>query len=161
MRIVFEQVRLNARALWWRGSAFVGMTSALVALRAIEPGSLAWLPLPISCGAATGLPCIFCGTTRGLHHLLRGEFGRALYFNWLCYPLAAFLCLLGAKLLLEVFLRRRLIAPLPRFSLTPRSVTLALSGVCALWIVQVSLALALHKHELLNPHGPLYVLFVR
>jgi hypothetical protein len=65
-------------------------------LALINPVSAsAWVPFPTSCGAVTGLPCIFCGMTRALHYLLHGDVARAAYYNWLSIPL-----LLGAILLL-------------------------------------------------------------
>ncbi|MEO8044079.1 MAG: DUF2752 domain-containing protein, partial [Spartobacteria bacterium] len=68
-------VALRTRALY-----LLLLPVALFALAAIRPGSLpAWFPFATSCGAVTGLPCIFCGVTRAMYHLLHGEFARALY----------------------------------------------------------------------------------
>src|SRR5256886_2837558 len=62
-------------------------TAAFFVLHFVDPvmaGS--WAPVRTSCGVITGLPCIFCGMTRALHLLLNGDFGGALYFNWLAFP---------------------------------------------------------------------------
>ncbi len=150
---------LDNRQRWWRAGAVLVVALAALALRAIEPGTLSWLPLRTSCGAATGLPCIFCGTTRALHELLNGEFAQALYLNWLAFPVALLVVLLASKLVAEVALRRRL--PLPALKLTPRSLGAGLAALFLLWIVQVVLTLRFHKHELLNPDGPLYALFLK
>jgi len=152
---------LPPRDLWWRGVAMLMLCCGAFGLRVAEPGSFAWLPLPVSCGAASGLPCLFCGMTRALHHLLHGEFALALYFNWLAFPFALAMLTLSLKLGAELTLARRVLVPFRAIRLTPRSVGLGVGAVIALWIVQVSLAVALHKHELLNPDGPLYALFLK
>jgi hypothetical protein len=47
------------------------------------------------------------------------------------------------------------------FPVTPRRLTLIGLGLVALWMLQVFLAVSQQKHELLNPRGPLYALFVK
>ncbi len=122
--------------------AFIASASAaLLLLRCIDPvlaGSS--LPFHPSCGAITGLPCIFCGMTRALHLLLNGDFIGAIYFNWLAFPF------LGAIIFLWV----------TRWRLTVFGL-----GLLLLWTLQTYLAVSQHKHELLNTRGPLYVLFAR
>src|SRR2546423_12028625 len=82
------------------GPRFAFIMSALAALlllRWIDPVVAGgWLPFHPSCGAITGLPCIFCGMTRALHLLLNGNFIGAIYFNWLAFPFSerSFFCLL-------------------------------------------------------------------
>ena len=145
-----------------RALLLLTLTSALIALKIIPPDSIPrWLPLPTSCGAITGLPCIFCGMTRALHHLLNGNFGRALYYNWLAFPVlaGALACfLLHAT---ELTLGRKLVVRWPTFHLTRAGFSGALIGVVLLWCLQVYLAVSQHKSELLNPNGPLYSLVVR
>ena len=153
--------RIGARALWLRGGALIVIAIAALVLRAIEPGTFAWLPLRTSCGAASGLPCIFCGFTRAMHHLLNGDLTRALYLNWLVFPLSAVLLIVAIKLMAEVAFRRRVLLPLPRLQLTPRVVVVGIAAIFALWTVQVSLAVRFRKDELLNPRGLLYSLLVR
>jgi hypothetical protein len=140
-------------------SAAIALT--LLGLRLIDPAKVAWFPLHTSCGAFTGLPCIFCGTTRAMHHLLLGDFARALYFNWIAFPIAALALAVVALCVAELVAQRRLLVARLRLRVTPK--TLAWSGgmLAALWILQVSLAVSLHKAELLNPDGLLYVLFVK
>ncbi|MGI9086170.1 MAG: DUF2752 domain-containing protein [Chthoniobacterales bacterium] len=152
-----SQIRLTNRARLFRVAALAAMILAALALRAFSPG---WLPLRASCGAVTGLPCIFCGTTRALHFLLLGDFGRALYFNWLAFVVAAAALILAGVFVAEFFLRRRVLL-LPTFAVTPGRIAGFAGGLIALWIFQVTLAVSLHKHELLNPHGPLYSLVVK
>ncbi len=156
MRLLPENLGRTSLAL--RAGALFTLAVGALLLRALPPASFGWLRP--TCGAVTGLPCIFCGTTRALHHLLAGDFSRALYFNWLAFPVALAGLLLGFKLALELALRRQLSLG-GNFRLTPRQLAGGLAGLVALWIFQVALALAGGKHELLNPAGPLYALFVR
>ncbi|MDQ3118271.1 MAG: DUF2752 domain-containing protein [Verrucomicrobiota bacterium] len=151
---------LSRAELGLRAALIGGMLFGAFALRAIDPISLSWLPFRTSCGAATGLPCLFCGTTRALHHLLHGQFAEALYFNWLAFPLAAGALVLLVKTVLELAGQRIVRLPLPIVRFTPRFVAFGGASLLALWFLQVSLAVALHKRELLNPDGVLYDLFV-
>jgi hypothetical protein len=131
-------------------------------MRSIDPVvTISWLPVHASCNAITGLPCIFCGLTRALHLLLNGNIARALYFNWLAFPILAAIAFLIALFLVEIALKRsilnlRLVAPI-----TARQVAVVGGALVALWILQVYLAVSQHKQELLNPSGPLYALFVK
>ena len=143
----------------------VGVTILCVGLllsRTIDPTTASdWLPFQLSCGAITGLPCIFCGLTRALHFLLNGDLARALYFNWLAFPVIAAALLLIGLWTVEMATKRVWwnLCYFPRLN-APR-VTLVLSAIVALWIMQVYLAVSQHKQELLNAKGPLYALFVR
>src|SRR5204862_6419270 len=90
-----------------RFAFIVSASAALLLLRCIDPvlaGS--WLPFHPSCGAITGLPCIFCGMTRALHLLLNGDFTGAIYFNWLAFPFLGVAVLLIALFVVEVIKRR-------------------------------------------------------
>ena len=146
----------------WRALYLALLPLVLLLLALVRPGSLPhWFPFPTSCGAVTGLPCIFCGTTRALYHLLHGEFGRALYYNWLAYPLLAGALLLALTNAFELLFSRNLLTHIPRPRLTrARGYALA-GGFVLLWCLQVYLAVSQHKTELLNPNGPLYSLVVR
>lgn len=144
----------------WRVLSLALIPITLFALRIIPPGSL-WLPFPTSCDAITGLPCIFCGTTRAMHHLLQGEFGRALYYNWLAFPLLAGAGAAFLFQLLELVKDRNLLVLFPRPRLTRRSLGATVTGFVVLWSLQVYFAVSQHKSELLNPNGPLYSLVVR
>jgi hypothetical protein len=137
------------------------LSTALVTVIFVRPESVPhWLPLQTSCGAITGLPCIFCGTTRAVHHLLHGEFGRALYYNWLSFPLVAAAFTLMLLLACELLSGCNLLARVPRPHLTRRSLVAVSAGVVLLWGLQVYLAVSQHKTELLNPDGPLYSLVI-
>ncbi len=148
-----QRTRLLALAL---------LPAGLLVLRAAPGSGLpAWLPFTTSCGAVTGLPCIFCGLTRALHFLLHGDLARALYFNWLAFPFLAAALVLELTLLLELLTGQNLLARLPRPRLSGRTLGLCLAGLLILWAFQIYLAVAGHKTELLNPAGPLYGLVAR
>ncbi len=154
--------RLTPGAKQWRAINLALLPAALLALAWVQPGKVpGWFPFATSCGAITGLPCIFCGTTRALHCLLRGEFGRALYFNWLAYPLLAGAIVLLLVNTIELALGRSLLARLPRPRLTRARGGALAAAFVLLWCLQVYLAVSQHKSELLNPRGPLYSLVVR
>ncbi len=145
----------------WRVAWLALLPAALLALAFVKPGSLPpWFPFATSCGAIIGLPCIFCGTTRALHHLLHGEFARALYYNWLAFPLVAGALALFLVNALELLLGRNLLSRLPRVRLTRTSLGALFAGLVLLWCLQAYLAISQHKTELLNPHAPLYSLVV-
>ena len=150
-------------AYWTIRLTFIlGAPVALFVLRIVDPvvaGS--WVPLPTSCGAITGLPCIFCGMTRALHLLLNGDFRGALYFNWLAFPFLGAIVFLVAIFLVEISNRRIILTWNASAPLTARKLTIIGLTLLMLWTVQAYLAASQHKHELLNPRGPLYALFVR
>jgi len=99
--------------------------------------------------------------TRALHFLLKGDFARALYFNWLAFPLIAAVIRFGVLLTIEIALQRTLLNLRPVAPITSRRLGIVLLMVAALWTLQAYLAVSQHKHELLNPGGPLYALFVK
>jgi hypothetical protein len=145
-----------------RALALVVLPGALLALALIPPGTLPpWFPLHTSCGAITGLPCIFCGTTRAIYHLLHGDFRTALYYNWLAFPLIAGALALILLQMVELLFRRNLLACIPKPRPTRKSLGGLAVGLVLLWSLQVYLAVSQHKTELLNPNGPLYSLIVR
>lgn len=152
---------LHYREVAWRLAVVAGMIAVLVALRLIDPAASSWFPLRTSCGAITGLPCLFCGTTRAMHHLLNGDISRAIYFNWLAIPVFVAAVILMLMIVAEAALGRRLLQRRLSFRLTPRRLCAIVVVIVALWAVQITLAVRLHKHELLNPAGPLYAWFVR
>jgi hypothetical protein len=150
------------RNLVARLAFILGATAVLLILRWIDPVVAGrWLPFHTSCGAITGLPCIFCGMTRALHLLLNGDFSGAIYFNWLAFPFLAVAVFLIALFAVEVTKRRVIV----NLSIIPPATfgRLTVIGLCLflLWTSQAYLAVSHHKHELLNPRGPLYSLFVR
>lgn len=145
----------------WRALHLALLPAVLLLLALVRPGSPPnWFPFPTSCGAITGLPCIFCGTTRALYHLLHGEFGSALYYNWLAYPVLLGALVLALTNALELLFSRNLLAHIPRPHLTRARCCVLVTGFVLLWCLQVYLAVSQHKTELLNPSGPLYSLVV-
>ena len=147
-----------------RGRAvFIGIALATVLeLRFADPVVVGrWLPFHPSCGAITGLPCLFCGMTRALHSLLQGDLSGALYFNWLAFPFLAVVGFLVVLFVLEIVPRRRLLDLRTIMPLTIRELTICAIAAVALWTSQAYLAVSQHKTELLNPRGSLYHVFVR
>src|SRR6476620_7804151 len=151
--------RLGRHGKHWRALHLVLLPAALLLLALVPPRSLPhWFPFPASCGAITGLPCIFCGTTRAVYHLLHGAFGSALYYNWLAYPLVAGSLVLALTNALELLCSLNLLVRIPRPRLTRARWCALAAGFVLLWCLQVYLAISQHKTELLNPSGPLYSL---
>jgi hypothetical protein len=145
----------------WRALYLLLLPAGLLAVFWSRAGSLpTWFPFATSCGAITGLPCIFCGATRGIHHLLHGNFGLALYYNWLSYPILTGAAVLYLICAYELLIARNLLAQLPRPRLTRGTAGAVAASFLLLWGVQVYLAVSQHKTELLNPGGPLYSLVV-
>jgi len=145
-----------------RFAFIVSASAALLLLRCIDPvvaGS--WLPFHPSCGAITGLPCIFCGMTRALHLLLNGDFIGAIYFNWLAFPFLGAIIFLLALFAIEIAKRRVIWKLNVVLSMTRRRLMVFGLGLLLLWTLQAYLAISQHRHELLNSQGPLYALFVR
>jgi hypothetical protein len=161
MAYVHAQYVLRPHEVAWRVAVVVAIAGILTALRLIDPATSSWFPLRTSCGAISGLPCLFCGTTRAMHHLLNGEFARTIYFNWLAIPVFISAVTMMLMIATEVALRQHVLAHCVSFRLTSRRVGALAGAVVALWVLQITLAVSLHKHELLNPAGPLYPFFVR
>lgn len=161
MRIRRDTRPLFGGAITARLAAIAIVCSAAMFLRFVNPETVSWLAAQKSCGALTGLPCIFCGTTRAVHLLLNGDFARALYFNWLAFPLMAFTAAVTMVLAAEAISRRRLLRVELRVAVTPGVVATIAATLVALWALQVTLALTLHKDELLNHRAPLYELFAQ
>ena len=140
----------------------VGATAVLLILRSVDPVNLGNLvPFHTSCGAITGLPCIFCGMTRALHLLLNGDFSGAIYFNWLAVPFLGAVGFFVTVCVIEISNRRVILTWNTIAPITARKLTIIGLTLLLLWTLQVYLAVSQHKHELLNSHGPLYALFVR
>jgi len=99
--------------------------------------------------------------TRALHFLLNGDFARALYFNWLAFPLVAGIICVSVLLALEIALQRKLLDLYLVMPISSRQLAIILAILTALWSTQAYLAVSQRKRELLNPRGPLYALFVK
>ena len=99
--------------------------------------------------------------TRALHLLLNGDFGDALYFNWLAFPFLGAVGFFVAVCVIEIANRRVILTWNTSAPLTARKLTIIGLTLFMLWTLQAYLAVSQHKRELLNPHGPLYTLFVR
>jgi hypothetical protein len=99
--------------------------------------------------------------TRALHLLLNGDFGGALYFNWLAFPFLGAVVFLAVVCFIEIANRRLILTWNTSAALTARELTTIGLTLFILWTLQVYLAVSQHKQELLNPRGPLYALFVQ
>jgi drug/metabolite transporter (DMT)-like permease len=134
-------------------AAFVAWLVFLPSLP-VTHGPLPAREVPCVFQAATGMPCAFCGGTRSLRALARGEIGRALYLN----ALAPFVALaIGVAALLAVIeaLAGRSIIPRP----APRiQWALLVTGLVLLipWTVyHAGSAISTPKPELANLKHPL------
>src|SRR5204862_3850599 len=115
----------HPRHLVARLAFILGATTVLLILRWIDPVVAGrWLPFHTSCGAITGLPCIFCGMTRALLLLLNGEFSGAIYFNWLAFPFLGAIVFLVAIFLVEISNRRIILTWNASAPLTARKLTM-------------------------------------
>ncbi len=152
---------LGRRDLLVRAAFLASGVMGVIALRFVNPENLRLGVLPASCGAVTGLPCIFCGMTRALHHLLNGHFERALFFNWLAFPAIGLVSLIAALFVIELTLRRQIVALVRPIHFTRRFASTGVVLLSSLWLLQVYLAISQHKRELLNPNGALYAVFVK
>jgi hypothetical protein len=142
----------------WLGLLLCG----IAILRVFSPSQLsAWIPFHTACGAITGLPCLFCGTTRAMHHLLNGNFSVALYYNWLAFPILAVSLALSALFVAELIAGKNLFAIADRVRVTPRTLAFGFAIMLSLWSLQIYLAVSQHKSELLNSKGLLYAFFVK
>ena len=152
--------RLTPNEKLFRVLLVSALPAGLLLLKVVPPEA-APIWLPTSCGAVSGLPCIFCGGTRAIHYLLNGDFSRALYLNWLAFPLTAGIAVLFGVFVGELSLGRKFVRRRPAFSVTRATVAGCSLTLLLLWGLQVYLAVSQHKSELLNPDGPLYSLIVR
>ncbi len=152
-----ERVRWKTRLIF-----VLGTTTALFVLRLVDPVIAGhWVPLHTSCGAITGLPCIFCGMTRALHALLNGDFAGAVYFNWLAFPFLGVVVFFAVVCVIEIPSRCVILRWNTGAPITVRKLTIIGLSLFTLWLLQVYLAASQHKDELFNARGPLYGLFVR
>lgn len=154
--LVRNAERLSRLARMQRAGFVATLSVGAILLRVIDPTHFAF---GVSCRAITGVPCIFCGMTRALHFLLCGDVARAVYFNWLAIPLLALVVVAAMIAILELLSAQRFVRISP-IRVTRRGIALACCSLFALWCLQVWLAIANHKTELLNSRGPLYALLV-
>lgn len=160
IQLVRPSQPLSSSESRWRVAFVIALAATLAVLAAFDPVDVGrWTPFAISCGAVTGLPCVFCGMTRAIHFICVGDFGRAFYFNWLAFPVLTLGFVAAICAICEVGKQRRFVRLNLAFS--PRVARYAVVLLVALWMQQAFLAVHYHKSELLNPRGPLYAFFVR
>ncbi|MEM6883917.1 MAG: DUF2752 domain-containing protein [Verrucomicrobiota bacterium] len=106
--------------------------------------------------SVVGIPCPFCGVTRGTHWLLQGDLTRAAYFNLISYLVVfggiGMVILWSAELM-----TRRVIVQLNFWLLKGvRYWKWALMLVFLYWVMHIGLAKVYQKEELLNRNAPLF-----
>jgi len=151
----------GARQFRWGALAGIVAVFAWCGLHDPNRAAVSWLPFPQSCGAISGVPCLFCGGTRAMHQLLHGHFGAAFYYNWLAFPVALGAGLVAVLFIAELACGRALWPRSWRLRVTPVGLAVGMGVLTACWALNVWLAVSQHKTELLNPHGVLYSLLVR
>src|SRR5438132_13575967 len=120
-----DDSKKHPRHLVARLAFILGATAVLLILRWMDPVIAGrWLPFHTSCGAITGLPCIFCGMTRALHLLLNGDFDGALYFNWLAFPFLGAVVFLVTVCVIEIASPRVILTWNTSAPLTARKLTI-------------------------------------
>lgn len=145
----------HTQRLWRAGAAFC-IAAGLVILKFVNPedGGLS-LTTPLS-QRLFGLPCPFCGITRGTHALLNGDIARALYLN-----MATTLALLVSLSLVliwtvEAVRGREWIRIGQAVNAAFRRWKLWALALVLFWIVHLTLAVGTPKPELLDPDAWLF-----
>ena len=100
-------------------------------------------PLQDTCG----IPCLLCGGTRALQALLAGDWARAVYLNWLAFPVGLASAAWMFHWLREILIGQRI--PI-RIICRPRHFLILAAALFALWGFHIHDALATPKPELLN-----------
>jgi len=155
----FRHPKLDPDSRLWRLSLTGVASLGVLLLIGFGPAGLNRLPGHDLSQALFGLPCPFCGMTRGSHALLEGDWRRALYFN----PAAALVLpvMAGTFLiwLVEGVSGKQLIPTgvLARWGV--RTWKWIVFGLFVFWGLHVWLALRTPKMELLRPQAPFYPTF--
>ncbi len=153
-------LQLSAGQRWWRAAISLVMASGLLLLRFLNPAESTFsLTTPLT-QRLFGLPCPFCGITRGTHALLNGEVMRSLYLNMATVLVVAVAVLLMVMWTVEAA-RGRAVVSFSRWvdSMLKRWKWL-LAGLFVFWMIHLSVALWLPKPELLNRDAWLFPEFL-
>lgn len=139
--------RLTTRQRWGRLALALVPAGALAAVTLLPWGG--WLTGRFR--AWTGLPCPFCGGTRALRALIRGDLEAVLYYSPLTLAVAVAAGLWAAWCLTEAATGR----PGPRFwtGRERRLGAVALVALAIYWIIHATLAWTTPKTELLDSQG--------
>lgn len=151
-----EAVRLTCSQRCWRIGISGSMLAGLWILKFVNPadGGLS-LNTPLT-QRVFGLPCPFCGITRGTHALLNGEVIQALYLN-----LATVAVLVTAVTLMMVWVvesvrGRALDWFMPAVNAVFCRWKLLAMALMLFWLFHLSVALFQSKTELLDEDAPLF-----
>lgn len=107
-----------------------------------------------------GLPCPFCGMTRGTHALLNGEVMQALYLNLATGLVVACALMLVGVWVVEAIRGRTLAWFMPMVNAVFRRWKLLASFLVLFWLVHLSMALVQPKRELLDREAPFFPEFL-
>lgn len=144
----------------WRAVLSVAILAGMAVLRwggAGLVGAVASHPLSQQ---VFGIPCPFCGMTRGTSAVLRGEWQQALYLNSASFAVIACAFLLASVWIVEACLGRRW-TRFARFTSALLRRPFLLLGLLGLfWIFHLTSALRQPKPELLTPTAPLFPAFL-
>jgi len=155
-----EALRLTGIQRLWRAGLSGVMGLGLLVLRFIDPaGGVVSLNTPLT-QRVFGLPCPFCGITRGTHEFLNGEVLRALYLNMS----TGLVVLVAGTLILfwgiEAFRGRELLWFTRGVNVIFQRWKMLAGALVIFWVVHLSMALSLPKPELLDRSAPLFPEFL-
>lgn len=148
--------RLSVESRWVRAGLAAGL-AGLLSLVSLAPGlargpSMAW---PCGFHSLTGLPCLFCGGTRAVRALSRGQWDLALYLNPIAYLALPIAIALVGILAAEAVSGRRMVRWEERFLRWRPLVPILLVAGLLLWLPLIALALARPKPELVDLRNPI------
>jgi hypothetical protein len=140
----------------WRSAGILFLSSAFAVLFFWNPEGSSIRISSDLLQNVVGIPCPFCGVTRGAHLVLQGEWSRAVYYNMLSFAViggGVSLCLLW---LLEIIRGKELYAVQRMLLVLLGKWKFLLGGLAGYWILHLYLAWSYQKWELLNPEAVLF-----
>ena len=151
-----DTFRLTGMQRGWRLGLSGAMVAGLVLLRFFNPADGGFsLSTPLT-QRLFGLPCPFCGITRGTHALLNGEIMQALYLNMATGFVLAVAFLLIGVWCVEAIRGQVLSWFMPSVNAVFRRWKMLAVALVMFWLVHLTLALSQQKWELLHVEAPLF-----